>query len=473
MGLGYSVHFVGILWLFLSVLVAPGLAQETGDGKLVVCTLERTPMASCTVGRNESESFTGLSIETFRVVARRAMRWEEGDDYQFLCLDSSTGTVLEEEVIPLNGTCDAFMASTTITAERTEMGVVWAYPYWSGSVGIMTKAVPDTSNGFAWTQPFTWSLWLAIGLTVIVLPIVIYAFELLSIKRSVSFKESFVGYSEAVWRTLWVMIQGETMNVSMFAARIVVIILAFVALILGASYTANLAAFLTLQSFGNVNSVYDLQGLAVSAVPVYQPRLLTKYGLVTVEAKINSMVDIEAEADLVASGKLAAFLTDAEVIQYVVAKFPECRVRMLSNTIEPFDYGLAFNPRIDQSIVDEFSVAILELTEDGTIPRIGEDFLLEDSPCLKEGMSGDEISQISFEQVYGLWILIGGGMALGLIVVAGLRVYKSKRDMWVSPTDPFQPPRTSSHGWEKGDDREIGTPDLLRKETHIHRSSTT
>ena len=468
----YTMPFIGILGLLLSVFVVQALAQETGDRKLAVCTLERLPMASCTVGRNESQSFTGLSIDTFRVVSLRAMGWEEGVDYEFLCLDSSTGVVLEEEVVPPNGTCDAFMASSTITAERTEMGVVWAYPYWSGSVGIMTKAVPDSSDGFAWTQPFTWSLWLAIGLTVIVLPIVIYVFELLSIKRSVNLKESFLGYSEAVWRTLWVMIQGETMNVSMFAARIVVIILAFVALILGASYTANLAAFLTLQNFGNVNSVYDLQGLAVSSVPVYQPRLLSKYGLVTVEAQINSMADLEAQADLVATGKLAAFLTDAEVVQYIVAKFPECRLRMLSNTIEPFDYGLAFNTRIDQSVVDEFSLAILELTEDGTIPGIGNDFLLEDSPCLQGGISGDEISQISFEQVYGLWILIGGGMAFGLIVVAWLRVYKSKKDLWVSPTDPFQPTRSSSHAWEKGDDREIGTPDLLRKETHIHRSNT-
>ncbi len=116
-------------------------------------------------------------------------------------------------------------------------------------------------------------------------------------------------------------------------------------------------------------------------------------------------------------------------------------------------------------------LALLELTEDGTIPGIGRDFLLEDSPCLQGGISGDEISQISFEQVYGLWILIGGGMAFGLIVVAWLRVYKSKKDLWVSPTDSFQPTRSSSHAWEKGDDREIGTPDLLRKETHIHQSN--
>lgn len=115
---------------------------------------------------------------------------------------------------------------------------------------------------------------MSIGLTVIFLPIIVYLLEVMSIKRRVTLDDSMKGYVEATWRTLWVMIQGETMGVSMIAARIVVIVLAFVALILSASYTANLAAFLTLQSFSSVNSIYDLQGLAVSTVEVYQDRSL-------------------------------------------------------------------------------------------------------------------------------------------------------------------------------------------------------
>lgn len=440
------------------------------DDKFIVCTLERQPMAYCPKANNSTSGFGGLSIQAFREAALDALGWQEGEDYEFVCLSLGTSDVIKQELLPENGTCDAFIASTTITTERTEMGVVWAYPYWKGSVGILAQSVPNSSDGWAWTKPFTWELWLALGITVIVLPLIVYGLEIFTIKKSVTGWDTVRGYSESIWRTMWVMIHGETMNVSVLSARIVVVVLAFMALILGASYTANLAAFLTLRSFGDVNSVYDLVGLAVSTVPVYQEKLRNRYGLVTVVADINNMDDIEREADLVANGNLASFLTDAETIQYVVATYPECRVRMLQNTIEPFDYGLAFSNRTDDSIVDAFDVGLIKLVETGRMVDIGKQYLLSNSPCLKQGLGTDETDQIGFKEVYGLWILVAASVALGLCVVIFRRMYKTKKGVWPVPTDAdcgLEPEAsTLSHHWE-GADREKGVPDLLRSKTVI------
>ncbi len=400
------------------------------------------------------------------------MGWEEGVDYVFACVDTDTPTTLTEKILPADGVCDAFIASTTISSERTESGVVWAYPYWSGSIGIITKTNPKSSEGWAWTKPFTWKLWMSIGLTVIFLPIIVYLLEVMSIKRRVTLDDSIKGYVEATWRTLWVMIQGETMGVSMIAARIVVIVLAFVALILSASYTANLAAFLTLQSFSSVNSIYDLQGLAVSTVEVYQDRILSRYGLKTVEAKIASADDIKDEAGLVAQGVLAGFLIDAEVAQYLVATWPNCALTLLPQTVEPYDYGLAFNPRTDTGIVDAFSLAIIRLLEDGTISDIGSQYLLDNSPCLNQGINNDEIGQITFMQVYGLWVLLGAGVVAGLAIVLLLRLHKSRTDGW-SPSGrsgrSLQRIESEAHKFERGDSRELGESDLLRSESHLHK----
>ena len=439
--------------------------------KFVVCTIPLEPMATCTTSSNASSSFSGLSIEAFREAAKEGLNWKEGEDYIFVCLDTDTPTTLNEKILPADGVCDAFIASTTISAERTESGVVWAYPYWSGSIGIITRSAPASTNGWAWTKPFTGWLWLAIGLTVMFLPIVVYFLEVLSIKQRVSLGESVKGYSEATWRTLWVMIQGETMGVSMIGARVVVIVLAFVALILSASYTANLAAFLTVQSFGSVNSIYDLQGLAVSTVEVYQDRILSRYGLKTVEANIASVEDIRDEAGLVAQGVLAGFLIDAEVAQYLVATWPDCALTLLPQTIEPYDYGLAFNPRTDASIVDAFSVSIIRLLENGVLADIGSKFLLDDSPCLNKGINNDEIGQITFIQVYGLWVLIAGSILIGLIVVLVLRVYKRRNGHWTSGSHlKATNSRVSgrAHDFERGDSREHRMSDLLRIESHLH-----
>ena len=269
---------------------APPTSDATGVPKpFIVCTIPLEPMAKCERNSNASSSFSGLSIQVFREVAADVLEWREGEDFQFVCVDTDTPTTLFERVVPADGDCDAFISSTTITAERTEKGVVWAHPYFDGSIGVVTKADPSSSDGWGWTRPFTWQLWLALGLTTLLLPFVVYLLEVLSIKRQVSVKESLRGYNESVWRTMWVVIQGETMAVTNLAARCVVVVLAFSSLILSASYTANLAAFLTIKSYGNVNTINDLVGMSVSTVEVYRDQLLRRYGLRTIEANISSV----------------------------------------------------------------------------------------------------------------------------------------------------------------------------------------
>ena len=308
------------------------------------------------------------------------------------------------------------------------------------------------------------------------LPLVIFMLEVFSIKRRISLKDSARGFHESLWRTLWVLIQGETMAVSNLAARVTVIVLAFSSLILSASYTANLAAFLTLKSYGSVNRVEDLQGLAVSTVEVYQPRFASRYGIKTLTADISSPEDIIAEAGEVVSGQLAGWLHDTEVAQYYVATWPNCELRLLDQRVEPFDYGLAFNSRVNASIVDAFSLSILKLIEDGTIPDIGDTFLLTDSPCLSPEDSESEIAQLSFSQVYGLWVLLGAGVFLGLVIVLLKRWHKRRYNpQWGLSEGPALR-RTASletsesdvaRKFERGDSREVKRSDLERFDSHL------
>ena len=448
---------------------------NNGSDLFTVCTLERQPMSYCP--QNSWSTFSELSIQAFREAAEKDLNWKEGENYKFVCLDLGTSELIEKELLPENGTCDAFIASTTITAERTKMGVVWAFPYWTGSIGIMVKSDTSTSSGWAWVQPFTWDLWLALGITVLLLPIVLYLFEILTIRESITAKDAAKGYSEAAWRTLWLVIQGTIFHISVLGARVIVIVVAFMSLILGASYTANLAAFLTLRSAGDLNSVYDLIGLAVSTVPLYVDKLKMRYGIIALEASIGNMEDIEREADLVVNGNLASFVTDAEVIQRVVATFPECKVRMLPQTIEPFEYGLAFSSRTNESIVSSFSLGILQLIETGRIYEIGEEFLLSNSPCLKQGLTNDGTQKIGFKQVYGLWIMIGVAIGIGFLIVIGTRIYKTKKGHWHSDEkeessqddkDEYLPPEKSVHarGVDDGS-RKKRLAELERQESFI------
>jgi hypothetical protein len=171
----------------------------------------------------------------------------------------------------------------------------------------------------------------------------------------------------------------------------------------------------------------------------------------------------------VAMGSLAAFLYDTEAAQYLVATWPQCRLRLLPDTIEPFDYGLAFNTRTDQDIVDAFSFSILRLVEDGTIRGLGDRFLLQDSPCLTQGINNEEIGQITFTQVYGLWVLIASALVVGIVIVALVRIHKARNGSWsgtsLKPHGLQSSPSILQNKFERGDSRERGRNDLLASES--------
>ena len=133
------------------------------------------------------------------------------------------------------------------------------------------------------------------------------------------------------------------------------------------------------------------------------------------------MDDIKRELGDVAAGTITAFMIDREVAQYFVAQWPGCGLRLLPQVVEPFDYGLAFGPSTPRSVVDAFSLSIQQNKDDGTIQDWGDTYLLSNSPCLMDNDGSDDIAQLSFNQVYGLWVLLAASIALGAMLMGGKR----------------------------------------------------
>ena len=133
--------------------------------------------------------------------------------------------------------------------------------------------------------------------------------------------------------------------------------------------------------------------------------------------------DIRREMADVAAGTITGFLFDREVAQFYVAQWPGCGLRLLPQITEPFDYGLAFGPATSREIVDAFSLAIQMNMEDGTIQDRGNTYLLADSPCLAQDDQSEDIVQLSFSQVYGLWVMMGVAVGLGVFLMGGKRMH--------------------------------------------------
>ena len=390
-------------------------------------------MSTCTAGESSPNSFRGISIDTFREISLDAKRWEEGVDYSFLCLEAGTDEAVEY-VLSEDGVCDGLIAATTITKDRTSKGVIWAYPYLSSNLAVIVQSNPSSNNGWNWTLPFTWQLWLATGVTILILPLMVSACELFVYQRHTSTSEYLKGYKEALYMSMVLFITMGTPQLTAFPTRIIVIFASFTALILTASYTANLAAFLTLRNHGNINSIYDLNGLAVSTAPIYSSRLFDRYGLVSSSIELASISDAEKQADLVAKGNLAAFIIDQEIAKYLVGNYPDCKLRILPTGYEPYEYGLAFDPRTENSTADDFTISILSLTERGEIQSIVDKYTQDESECFDEVSQDGELARISFMQVYGLWILMASACGVALVQVLIVRQFKH-RTSWKQQTN--------------------------------------
>ena len=274
------------------------------------------------------------------------------------------------------------------------------------------------------------------------------------------------------WRSLWVLQHGNILDVTSLGARIAVLCFSFFALILCSSYTANLAAFLTVRRASAIRSVYDLGGLAVASVPVYIPRLRSQYGIIASDANITDIASVEDATELVAKGHLAAFLYDSVVEEYVAATFPGCAVRVLKDRIQPFDYGLAFRSGLDQKLVDSFSREILKLQEGGYISQFQDRFLLTNSPCSAGASTVDNaIDRITFMSVYGLWVILASGLVVGALVM--LVVRWRRQNNWAKIAEELDRlPKVTGTGKNAGRKLVHMASDLDRSKTSLIQGET-
>jgi len=387
-------------------------------------------MSSCPRGTNNTEDFTGISMDIFRAISSDAKGWVQGEDYIFVCLpDKTTDEGIDYTLSP-EGLCDAFIAATTITEDRTSKGIVWAYPYLGSHLSVVIKSSDSQNNGWNWTLPFTWQLWMALGLSIPTLGAILVLCEFFTYRKSPKWGEMGKEWLSGIYLFTVLFITGNPPEIMSIATRLVMMSSIFLALIINASYTANLASYLTLKGNSEINSIYDLTGRALSAPDLYVDDLQSRYGLYPVPVVLRSEKDIISQIDLVSQGKLAAFIVDKEIAEKVVSSYPECGVKLLPGAYNEFNYGLAFDPRKEAELADDFTLSILRLTENGDVYSIIDEYTLDESECLNPDNLASDLSKISFAQVYGLWVIVGATVVLGIVYILLSRKLKTKRMIW-------------------------------------------
>ncbi|XP_072538012.1 glutamate receptor ionotropic, delta-2 isoform X2 [Salminus brasiliensis] len=331
---------------------------------------------------------------------------------------------------------DVGLSALTITPER-ESVVDFTTRYMDYSVGVLLKKAERTMDMFACLAPFDLSLWACIAGTVLLVGTLVYLLNWLNPPRLPMGSVSSTTLYNSMWFVYGSFVQqGGEVPYTTLATRMMMGVWWLFALIVISSYTANLAAFLTISRIEN--SIQSLQDLSKqtelpygtvldSAVydqlrskgmnpferdPMYSQmwRMINRTG-----GAENNVEDSKEGIRKVKYGRFA-FVWDAAVLEYVAINDEDCSFYTVSNSAPDRGYGIAMQH--GSPYRDIFSQRILELQQNGDMDILKLKWWPRDSPCDLYSAVGTKKtgSALDIHSFAGVFFVLAAGVVLSCLI---------------------------------------------------------
>ncbi|KAL1491040.1 hypothetical protein ABEB36_011696 [Hypothenemus hampei] len=332
---------------------------------------------------------------------------------------------------------DMIVAPLTINPERAEF-IEFSKPFKYQGITILEKKPSRSSTLVSFLQPFSNTLWILVMVSVHVVALVLYLLDRFSpfgrfkLANTDGTEEDALNLSSAIWFAWGVLLNsgiGEGTPRS-FSARVLGMVWAGFAMIIVASYTANLAAFLVLERPKTKltgindarlrNTMENLTCATVkgSAVDMYfrrQVELSNMYR--TMEA--NNYDTAERAINDVKAGNLMAFIWDSSRLEFEAAQ--DCELVTAGELFGRSGYGIGLQKGSPWS--DEITLATLDFHEGGFMESLDNKWILQGNTQQCEQFEKTP-NTLGLKNMAGVFILVGAGIigGMGLIVIE--MVYK-------------------------------------------------
>lgn len=336
---------------------------------------------------------------------------------------------------------DLIVAPLTINPERANY-IDFSKPFKYQGLTILVKKTAKSSNLASFLQPFQDTLWILVGLSVHVVALVLYLLDRFSpfgrfkLAKSDDTEEDALNLSSAMWFAWGVLLNsgiGEGTPRS-FSARVLGMVWAGFAMIIVASYTANLAAFLVLDRpeasitgiddarLRNPNENFNYATVKNSAVEMYfkrQVELSTMYR----KMEPNNYPSAEDAIKAVKNGKLDAFIWDSSRLEYEAAK--DCDLITAGELFGRSGLGIGLEKKSPWT--HEVSMAILTLHEKGKMERLDNDWILKESSECPVEFSAP--ATLGLTNMAGVFMMVAGGIVAGVFLIFIEIAYKRHRGL--------------------------------------------
>ncbi|KAM8707036.1 hypothetical protein ACLKA7_011186 [Drosophila subpalustris] len=336
--------------------------------------------------------FEGFGIELIDELSKKlgfSYTFYLQPDNKYGGLDPKTGewNGMLREII--DNRADMGITDLTMTSER-ESGVDFTIPFMNLGIAILfRKPMKEPPKLFSFMSPFSGEVWLWLGLGYMGVSISMFVLGRMSpaewdnpypcIEEPTELENQF-SFANCLWFSIGALLQqGSELAPKAFSTRAVAASWWFFTLILVSSYTANLAAFLTVESLVTpINDADDLSknkgGVNYGAktggstftffkdakYPTYQK--MYEFMKDNPEFMTNSN---QEGVDRVENSNYA-FLMESTTIEYITER--RCTLTQVGALLDEKGYGIAM--RKNWPYRDVLSQAILELQEQGVLTKM-------------------------------------------------------------------------------------------------------
>eukprot|EP00892_Ulva_mutabilis_P001091 jgi/Ulvmu1/10983/UM007_0162.1 len=314
--------------------------------------------------------------------------------------------------------CDIGASSITATSERARKGIMFSRATHRSHLAVMVLAPLQPRGRWAFFQPLASPVWLSLGATILIVPFFVFFFEAVFSAKCIyrdRFGELNVlwGIKEAMWHSVSHTLSIDVFRVTSLPARIVTAAYAFLVLILANTYTANLAAFLTVSQMDlGISGIKDLRGKSVGTLPTYTARLYHNHRIIA--SAVDGWDHTVMEQKLL-DGTYQAIISDSQHLTHRSNRDATCSLNLLPGIIEPFDIAFAFHENFPyEGLPEAVDDALIELQESGVLSKVGEANSYPEPNC-RDDTEFAETNQVNLESVYGVWLLLAACVGLAAI----------------------------------------------------------
>ncbi|TSX58281.1 Glutamate receptor ionotropic, kainate 1 [Bagarius yarrelli] len=358
---------------------------------------------------------------------------------------------------------DLAVAPLTITYVREKV-IDFSKPFMTLGISILYRKPNGTNPGvFSFLNPLTPDIWMYVLMACLGVSCVLFIIARLTPYEwynphpcnptSEVMENNFTLLNSLWFAVAALMRQGSDQMPKALSTRIVGGIWWFFTLIIISSYTANLAAFLTVERMdAPIDSADDLAKQskieygAKSKISTYE-----KMWAFMSSRKNTALVKNNREGITRVLTTDYALLMESTSIEYISQR--NCNLTQVGGLVDSKGYGVG--TPIGSPYRDKVTIAILQLQEEGKLHMMKEKWW-RGNGCPEE--NNKEANALGVENIGGIFIVLAAGLVLSVFVAIGEFMYRSRQNsdieephLYMDMYMAYVIMAWSHHGWRKGE----------------------